>query len=61
MSEQDEMDSWQAAQHADETAQQEVALDALKHARNLGLSENECMALAYMAGIANQFYQEIRK
>lgn len=53
-------DEWQEAQHTDELAGQEAAMKALRHAKELGLSDDECMALAYMAGIANQFYREIR-
>lgn len=54
------MDNWQAAQHADELTLQQAAMEALKRAHALGLSESECMALAYSAGIATDFYKEIR-
>ncbi len=50
-----------ALHHADVQAEQEAALAALRHAHALGLGESECMALAYPAGIANDFYKEIRK
>lgn len=51
----------QAAQHAEQCAQQRDAMSALMHARHLGLSDEECMALAYSAGIANDFYKEIQQ
>ena len=52
---------WQQQQHADELALQKAALDAILHAQKLGLTESECMAIAYSAGIADSFYKEIRK
>lgn len=54
-------DEQQQAQHDDELMAQRDAMEALKHARSLGLGESECMAIAYCAGIANDFYREIRK
>lgn len=54
------MDEWDAAQYADECAQQQAAMEALLRARALGLADEQCMALAYAAGIANDFYKEIR-
>ena len=55
------MDGWQEKQHEDELRLQQDAMEALKEAYRLGLGESECMALAYSAGIANDFYKEIRK
>lgn len=58
----DETDAdWQHAQHADETAQIESATKAIVKAHDLGLSESECMAIAYSAGVANEVYKELRK
>ena len=51
----------EALQRQDEEQQQQAALEALRAARALGLSDDKCMALAYCAGVANFFYQEIRK
>lgn len=53
------MSDWSEEQHRDECLRRQEALDAIRHAYALGLAETECMALAYEAGIANQFYQEI--
>jgi hypothetical protein len=52
--------SWQEQQHADEQGLQQAAMAALMKAYYLGLEESECMALAWSAGIANDFYKEIR-
>lgn len=54
-------DDWQAAQHADETKQMEATTKAIAKAHDLGLSESECMAIAYSAGVANEVYKELRK
>jgi hypothetical protein len=56
-----EHDDWQEAQYHDEQQLQRAALDALHRARTLGLEESECMAIAYSAGIANDFYKELRR
>lgn len=53
--------NWQEQQQRDLEILQEDAMKALKHARELGLSDDECMAIAYSAGIANDFYKEIRQ
>jgi hypothetical protein len=51
---------WQQQQQRDLEILQDDAMKALKHARDLGLSDEECMAIAYSAGIANDFYKEMR-
>ncbi|MDQ2987412.1 MAG: hypothetical protein M3R13_11975 [Armatimonadota bacterium] len=53
--------SWQQEQHRDELDLQRQALEALQAARTRPLSENELMALAYSAGLANTFYKEMHK
>lgn len=55
------MSDWQQQQQRDLELLQEDAMNALRHARQLGLSDEECMAIAYSAGIANDFYKEIRQ
>ena len=55
------MSDWQQAQHDDELALQKAALEALQASRTRPLTEDEAMALAYSAGVANDFYKEIRK
>lgn len=54
------MSDWQEQQHADDTELRRAALEALKAAHALGLGESECMALALPAGIANDFWKDIR-
>lgn len=54
-------DDDQAAYRADLEQMRQEAIEALVHARQLGLSESECMAIAYPAGVATDFYKEIRK
>lgn len=51
----------EALQRQDEQEEQHAALEALRAARALGLPDDKCMALAYSAGIANDFYKEIRQ
>jgi hypothetical protein len=51
---------WQAAQHKDECELQRAAMEALLASRKRPLTDAEAMALAYSAGIANDFYKEIR-
>ena len=46
---------------ADQEALHKAALDALQASRTRPLSEDEAMALAWSAGLANDFYREIRK
>ena len=54
-------DSTEAAQyHADMLAYEKEARDALVKAHSLGLSEAECMAIAWVAGLTD-FEKEIRK
>lgn len=48
-------------QQMDRREEYETAMEALRKARALGLGESECMALAYCAGIATDFYKELRK
>ena len=54
-------DDQQAAQHADLCVLEKEATEAILHAHKLGLSESECMAIAYSAGLANTVYKELRK
>jgi hypothetical protein len=53
--------NWQAEQHRDECLLQQAATEALKASGTRPLTEDEQMALAYAAGLANDFYKEIRK
>ena len=48
------------AQQQDEQERQEAAMEALREARLLGLTEDKLMVLAYEAGIATEFYKELR-
>lgn len=52
--------NWQEAQHQDEQARQQAALEALRAARKGALTEEQLMILAYECGVANDFYKEIR-
>lgn len=52
-------DDEQASQHADMLAFEEAAVKALKKAHDLGLSESECMAIAYVAGLPNEVYKAL--
>lgn len=54
-------DNWQQSQQRDLEILQEDAIKAILHARDLGLSDDECMAIAFSAGFANDLYREIRK
>jgi hypothetical protein len=54
-------DNWQQSQQRDLEILQEDAIKAILHARALGLSEEECMVIAYPAGLANDVYKELRK
>lgn len=54
------MSDWQEQQHADETARQQAAMDALRKARAAGTPDDALMILAYEAGVATDFYKEIR-
>jgi len=51
----------QAQYHADRLAAEEAAIKAIKKAHDLGLSESECMAIAYECGVASDFYRMIRE
>lgn len=51
----------QAAQAQDLEEMAREARDAIVKGHSLGLSETECMAIAYMAGVANDVYKELRK
>lgn len=55
------MSDWEEAQKADEEALQQAALEALKASLGRPLSEGEAMAVAYSAGLANDFYREIKR
>jgi hypothetical protein len=55
-----EMNDWQEQQHADELAFQKAAVEALKASQTRPLTEEEAMTVAAMAGIASDFYREIR-
>lgn len=55
-----EHDNWQGEQHRDECELQRAAMEALRASRTRPLTEQEQMALAYSAGIANDYYKEIR-
>lgn len=52
------MSDWQAEQHRDECELQRAALDALQASQVRPLTKDEAMALAYSAGVANQFDKE---
>jgi hypothetical protein len=52
---------WQMQQQQDEEVIQKAALDALQASLARPLTEDEAMALAYSAGVANSFYKELRK
>lgn len=56
----DSMPYWQHQQHADETARQQAAMEALRKARAAGTPDDALMVLAYEAGVATDFYKEIR-
>ena len=51
---------WQEEQRAEEEIRHQETMRALTHAYNLGLPFPECMVLAHEAGIANEFYREVR-
>ena len=51
---------WQAAQHKDECELQKAALEALQASLVRPLTKDEAMAVAYSAGLANDFYKETR-
>lgn len=53
--------NWMEAQKADEEALQQAALEALKASESRPLAENERMTLAYLGGIANNYWKELRK
>lgn len=50
-------DDWQAEQYRDECELQKAALEALQAAKALGLPEDKLMTLAYIGGVANEFYR----
>lgn len=52
--------NWEAEQHRDECELQRAAKEALLAARTRPLTEEEIMAAAYCAGIANDVYREIK-
>jgi hypothetical protein len=54
------MDDWQSQQQADELILRQDAAQAILKARPF-LSEDEIMAIAYSAGLANEIYKELRK
>lgn len=58
---QDDNRDWQEAQHQDECEMRRQGVEILVHARRLGLPDEQCMAIAAMAGLVNDFYKEIRQ
>jgi hypothetical protein len=46
---------------ADQEALQKASLDALKASLARPLTADEAMALAYSAGVANDFYKEMKQ
>lgn len=48
------------AQQQDEQQRQEAAMDALRKARDAGTPDDALMILAFEAGVATDFYKEIR-
>lgn len=58
--EDDARERWQMQQQQDEQQQQEEALKALKASMQRPLTRDEAMALAYSAGVANVFYQQMQ-
>ncbi len=53
--------SWQQEQHKDECELEKAATDALLAAKHRPLSDEEIMAVAYSAGVANNVFKELRK
>ena len=45
------------AQQQDEQERQEAAMEALREARLLGLTEDKLMTLAFECGVVNEFYR----
>jgi plasmid maintenance system antidote protein VapI len=54
-------DGWKQEQLRDELAMQREALKALEASQTRPLTKDEAMSLAYLAGVANDFYKEIRQ
>lgn len=52
---------WQMQQQQDEEVLQKAALDALEAAATRPLAEDEQMAIAYCAGLANTLYKKLRQ
>lgn len=55
------MNDWMAEQHRDECELRKAALDALQASQVRPLTKDEGMALAYCAGVANDFHKELKK
>jgi hypothetical protein len=55
--EKDMSDNWQQAQQHDLEAIQQTVLEALHASLSRPLTQDEAMALAWSAGLANDFYR----
>jgi hypothetical protein len=55
------MSDWRGEQYRDECELQKAALEALQASLTRPLTQDEAMAVAYSAGLANDFYKEIRQ
>lgn len=52
--------SWQAEQHRDECVIQQEIVEALEHAKERPLNDDELQLLAWASGVREQFNQEAR-